>query len=70
MLDQTFLMVLPIILIVIALAFDSTVFAFLGGVAATFVGLSLLDTTMWVAMIYIGLGMYFILIAVFTEWEE
>lgn len=62
-------MALPIILMVVALAFDSTVFAFLGGVAATFVGLSILDT-MWAAMIFIGLGMYFILTAVFAEWEE
>ena len=69
MLDQMFLMALPFILMVTALALDSTVFAFFGGVAATFVGLSLLDT-MWAALIFIGLGMYFMLIAVFAEWEE
>ncbi|MBA7687938.1 hypothetical protein ES703_96412 [subsurface metagenome] len=69
MLDQMFLMILPIILMTLGLAFDNTVFAFFGGVAAIFVGLSLLDT-MWVAMIYIGLGIYFILVAIFAEWEE
>jgi len=61
--------VLPIILMVVALAFDSTIFAFFAGVAATFVGISLLDI-MWAAMIYIGLGIYFVLTAVFVEWEE
>lgn len=70
MLDQMFLMALPIILMVVALAMDSTVFAFLGGVSATFVGLSLLDSTLWAAMIFIGLGVYFIIAAVFVEWEE
>lgn len=69
MLEQAFILMLPIILMVVALAFDSTVFAFFGGVAATFVGLSLLDT-LWAALIFIGLGIYFILISVFAEWEE
>lgn len=69
MLDQAFLMALPLILMVAALALDNTVFAFFGGVASTFVGLSLLST-MWAALIFIGLGMYFMLIAVFAEWEE
>ncbi|NVM23698.1 MAG: hypothetical protein HWN68_18210, partial [Desulfobacterales bacterium] len=63
-LDQMFLMALPFILMVAALALDSTVFAFFGGVAATFVGLSLVGTTLWAAMIFIGLGMYFMLISV------
>ena len=63
-------MVLPIILMALALAFDSPIFAFFAGVAATFEGLSLLGMTMWVAMIFIGLGIYFILIATFAEWEE
>ncbi len=70
MLDQMFLMALPFVLMVIALAFDSTVFAFFGGVSSTFVGLSLLNSTLWAAMVFIGLGMYFILSAVFVEWEE
>lgn len=70
MLDQMFLMALPFILMVVALVFDNTVFAFFGGVSATFVGLSLLDSTLWAAMVFIGLGMYFILSAVFVEWEE
>lgn len=69
MLDQVFLYALPIILMVIALALDSTVFAFFGGISAIFIGLSLLGT-IWAAMIFIGLGMYFILMAVFIESEE
>lgn len=69
MLDQMFLFALPIILMVIALAMDSTIFAFFGGIAATFVGLSILDT-LWAAMIFIGLGIYFMLISVLAEWEE
>lgn len=69
MLDQIFLFALPIILMVIALAMDSTIFAFFGGIAATFVGLSILDT-LWAAMIFIGLGIYFMLISVLAEWEE
>lgn len=69
MLDQIFILALPIILMVMALAMDSTIFAFLGGIAATFVGLSLLDT-LWAGMIFLGLGIYFMLIAVFAEWGE
>lgn len=69
MLDQMFLLVLPIVLMVVALAFDSPVFAFFGGVAATFIGLSILDT-MWAALIFLGLGIYFILISVLAEWGE
>lgn len=69
MLDQVFLMALPFILMVMALVFDSYVFAFFGGVAATFMGLSLLDT-IWAAMIFLGLGLYFIMISVLAEWEE
>ncbi len=69
MLDQMFLFALPIILMVIALAMDSTIFAFFGGIAATFVGLSILDT-LWVAMIFLGLGIYFMLISVLADWEE
>lgn len=68
--EQIFLLVLPFILMVISLAFDSPVFAFFGGVAATFVGISLLGTTMWAAMIFLGLGMYFILISAMADWEE
>lgn len=69
MLEQVFILALPIILMVVALAFDSPVFAFFGGVAATFMGLSLLDT-IWAAMIFIGLGIYFILISVLADWGE
>ena len=69
MLDQMFLMALPFILMVTALALDNTVFAFFGGITATFVGLSLLDT-LWAAMIFLGLGIYFMLIAIFAEWGE
>lgn len=69
MLDQVFLFALPFILMATALAMDSTIFAFFGGIAATFVGLSILDT-LWAAMIFIGLGIYFMLISVFAEWEE
>lgn len=68
-LDQTFLVVLPFILVAIALAFDSIIFAFLGGISAIFVGISLLNT-LWLAIIFLGLGIYFILIAVLSEWEE
>lgn len=69
MIDKIFLLVFPLILIAIALAFDSLVFAFFGGLSAVFVGLSHLDT-LWIGMIYLGLGMYFMLTAVFAEWEE
>lgn len=69
MLNQTFLTVLPFILIAIAFAFDNTVFAFFGGLSAIFAGLYLLNT-LWLAVIFLGLGIYFILIAVFVEWEE
>ena len=69
MLDQVFLIALPIILMDMALALDNTVFAFFGGISATFVGLSLLDT-IWAAMIFLGLGIYFMLISVLAEWEE
>lgn len=68
MLDQIFLLVLPFILMVAALALDSTIFAFFGGMASIFVGLSLMDT-LWAALIFIGLGLYFILAAVFAEEE-
>lgn len=69
MLDQIFLLALPFILMATALALDSTVFAFFGGIAATFVGLSILDT-LWAAMIFLGLGIYFMLISVLADWEE
>jgi len=69
MLNQTFLAVLPFILIAIALAFDNIVFAFFGGLSAIFAGLFLLNT-LWLALIFLGIGMYFILIAVLSDWEE
>jgi len=69
MLDQIFILALPFILMAMALALDNTVFAFFGGISATFVGLSLLDT-LWVAMIFLGLGIYFMLISVLAESEE
>ncbi len=68
-LDPMFLMFLSIVLMAIALTLDSTTFAFFGGISATFVGLSNLGT-MWVAMVFIGLGIYFVLAAVFIEWGE
>jgi len=69
MLNQTFLAILPFILITLALTFDSTVFAFFGGMSAIFAGIFLLDT-LWLAMIFMGIGTYFILIAGLSDWEE
>lgn len=68
MLDQVFILALPIVLMIIALASDSIIFASFGGISAIFVGFTLLDT-LWAAMIFLGLGIYFMLIAVFVEWE-
>jgi len=69
MLDQMFLLAFPLILMAAALALDSTMFGFFGGIAAIFVGLSLLDV-LWAAMIFLGLGIYFILISVLAEEME
>lgn len=69
MIEQTFIMTMPFIFMVIAMAFNNTVFAFFGGLWAIFAGLTILDTP-WVAFIYIGLGIYFILAGMFFEWEE
>jgi hypothetical protein len=69
LLDTTLIFAFPIILVVLALAVDSTILAFFGGTACVFAGIYFLDTV-WVAMIFIGLGIYFILIAAFAEWKE
>ena len=69
MLNQTFLSVFPFILIAIALAFDNVVFAFFGGLSAIFAGLFLLNT-LWLAVIFLGIGIYFILIAFLSDWGE
>jgi len=68
-LDTTLVFAFPIILIVLALSVDSTILAFFGGTACVFAGLYFLDT-IWISMIFIGLGIYFILIASFAEWED
>jgi len=55
------------VLMALALTFDSPVLAFFGGMMSVFVGLMLIVDTPWVGMIFLGLGIYFILIAVMSE---
>lgn len=69
-LDPVLMFLFPLILIAIAMIFDSLVFSFLGGISATFVGIEFMSPTIWVGMIFVGLGVYFMLISVFAEWEE
>lgn len=62
--------VLPLVLIALALVFDSIVLAVLGGIASIFAGLyfiTLEDSIVWIGMIFIGLGIYFMLSAFFSE---
>ena len=59
-LDPILELFLPIILIVIAFAFESKLFGFLGGTSAFFVGLIWMNDTSWVGLVYIALGLYFI----------
>lgn len=68
LLDTTLIFAFPIILITLALAVDSTILAFFAGTACIFTGIYFLETV-WMAMIFIGLGIYFILISAFAEWE-
>lgn len=65
-LDPVLLFLFPIILIVIALVFDSLIFSFCGGVVAVFVGIEFMET-IWIGVIFVGLGVYFMLISVFAE---
>lgn len=69
MLDQIFFMALPFILMAVALALDSTIFGFFGGISAIFVSFTLLNV-IWAMMIFLGLGLYFILMSVLVELEE
>lgn len=68
-LDPILIFLFPFILIAIAMIFDSLVFSFFGGIAAIFVGIEFMDT-IWIGMILLGLGIYFMLIAVFSDWDE
>ena len=63
------LVMLTLILMVLAMSFDSPILASFGGISSIFVGLLLLDE-LWVGSIFLGLGMYFMLTAVLSEWED
>lgn len=67
--DPVLLLVLVLVMMTLAMAFDSPIFAFLGGVMSVFVGLMLIVDTLWVGIIFLGLGVYFILIAVMSDEE-
>ncbi len=67
--DPVLLVMLTLVLMVLAMAFDSPILAVFGGISSIFVGLLLLDT-LWVGSIFLGLGMYFMLTAVLSEWED
>ena len=58
---------LPVMLLALALAFDSRVFGFFGGVSAFFVGLVFITETAWLGIIMIALGLYFVVASVFME---
>lgn len=69
-LDPILMFLFPLILIAIALIFDSLVFSFFGGISAIFVGLEFMSGTLWVGMIFLGLGVIFMLIAALADWGE
>lgn len=61
--------IFPIVLMAIALAFDNPVFASFAGIVFIFSGLFFIDI-IWLAMIFIGIGIYLLLTAYFAEWED
>ena len=67
--DPILLVVFTLVLMVLAMAFDSPILTAFGGISSIFVGLLLLDT-LWVGSIFLGLGMYFMLTAVLSEWGD
>jgi len=68
--DPVLLLVLVLVMMTLAMAFDSPIFAFFGGTMSVFVGLMLIIDTLWVGIIFLGLGVYFILIAVMSDEGE
>lgn len=67
MLDTVYIFVFPLILMTLALVFNDTLFAFFGGVAGIFAGLYFVTDTFWAGMIFLGLGLYFTIAAIYFE---
>ena len=66
-LDLILAVFIPIIFIVIALAFDNRVMGFFGGASAFFVGLTYVTDVVWLGIVLIAMGLYFIVASVFME---
>jgi len=56
-------------LVDMALVFNNTVMGFFGGVASIFTGIYFISDIYWLAMVFFGIGIYFILASVWLEWD-
>lgn len=70
MLDTAFIIVIPLVLIALAYAFNNTILSFFGGAWAVLAGFEIGFSPEWASWIFIGLGLYHVIISVWIEAQK